>query len=356
MMDRRRFLVAAAMSVGLGVPGSFGAGGEAGGASVPPVVQLARENGDPSLNETGTRWGAYGADLGHQFLYHGRMAMVFGDTFGAPGAGDFFSVSHEDWRSNTMAWIDPPADPRGGLRFSSMVSDRPGHAKELLGSLKVPGREATVIPTYGVAVGDRLYLHYMSVNTWGAPGHWTLNYSGFGYSDDGAQTWTKDTVHVWPGDSNFGQVAIVEAPGFLYFFGIPGGRYGGAQLARARPGDVLALNRYQYWDGSDWQSDPAQAATIVEAPVGELSVRWNSFYRRWLMAYLNDPLGQIWLRTAPALTGPWSAAQVVTTSATYPQLYAPYLTPLWNAGPYLTFTMSLYGPYAVWLFRTRLRG
>lgn len=193
-----------------------------------------------------------------------------------------------------------------------------------------------------------------SGEAFGAPGHWTLNYSGFGYSGDGGRNWTKDTTDVWPGDSNFGQVAIVEAPGYLYFFGIPGGRYGGVQLARTRSSDVLNLDRYQYWDGGGWQSDMSQATTIVDAPVGELSVRWNSHYRKWLMAYLNDPLGQIWLRTSSALTGPWSAPQVVTTSASYPQLYAPYITPLWNDGPDIFFTMSLFGPYAVWLFRTRL--
>lgn len=354
MLSRRRFLTTAAVGVA-----SLGVGVEGGPRRVlstaPAVTQLTREDGEGSLNNTGARWNVYGADLGHQFLYRGRMAMVFGDTFGPPAAADFFSVGHSDWRSNTMAWIDPPVDPTGGLRFTSMVSDQPGHAKELLPSLKVAGQEATVIPTYGTAVGDRLYLHYMSVNTWGAPGHWTLNYSGFGYSDDGGQTWTKDTTNVWPGDSNFGQVAIVEALGYLYFFGIPGGRYGGVQLARTRPPDVVDLSRYEYWDGSGWQSDPGRAATIVDAPVGELSVRWNSYYRRWLMAYLNDPLGQIWLRTAAALTGPWSPPKVVTTSATYPQLYAPYITPLWNSGPDIFFTMSLYGPYAVWLFKTRLQ-
>lgn len=353
-INRRAFLYGAASVSAMALVGYGDRAARPRAATELGVTQLAREDGEPSLNDTGTRWDVYGADLGHQFLYRGRMAMVFGDTFGSPAAADFFSVPHSDYRSNTMAWIEPPANPEAGLLFTSMVTDRPGHAKELLSSLKVPGQEQTVIPTYGVAVGDRLYLHYMSVQEFGAPGHWTLNYSGFGYSDDGGQNWTKDTTDVWPGDSNFGQVAIVDHLGRLYFFGIPGGRYGGVQLARTYPGAVLRLDQYEYWDGARWQSDRLQAQTIVPAPVGELSVRWNSYYQKWLMAYLNDPLGEIWLRTAPALTGPWSSPQVVTTSASYPQLYAPYITPLWNDGPDIYFTMSLFGPYAVWLFKTRL--
>src|SRR5207248_6602149 len=95
------------------------------------------------------------------------------------------------------------------------------------------------IPTYGVSTGKRMFLHYMSVQHWGQPGHWTLNASGLAFSDDDGQTWTKDEHLTWPGDSNFGQVAIVEDRGYLYFFGIPGGRYGGVQLARVRPEEIL---------------------------------------------------------------------------------------------------------------------
>ena len=96
--------------------------------------------------------------------------------------------------------------------------------------------------------------------------------------------------------------------------------------------------------------------TVVPAPVGELSVQWNSFYRRWLMMYLIDPTGQIVLRTARDLTGPWSDAQVVVTSKQYPELYAPFITPEWDNGPAIYFNMSMYGPYQVDLMHTSLSG
>ncbi len=321
------------------------------------TYQLAQENGSGSLNHTDTRWGVFGADLGHMFMHHGKMYMVFGDTFGGPAAHPFNSQDHGDWRSNTMARINIRAstNPLHGLTFDEMITDQPGHAKELLHSLKVSGDEITVIPTYGVSVAPRMFLHYMSVNTWGKPGHWTLNYSGLAYSDDDGQNWTKDERMTWPGDSNFGQVAIVENEGYLYFFGIPGGRYGGLQLARVEPQAILDKTAYHYWTGSTWLANkPGAAATTVPAPVGELSVRWNSYYKKWLMMYLNDPDYRIVLRTADRLTGPWSAEQVILTGEQYPQLYAPYMTPLWNDGPDIFYTMSLFGPYHVNLMRTRL--
>lgn len=313
------------------------------------TYHIAQESGTDSINHTGARWGLDGADLGHTFLHRGNMYMVFGDSFGPEKA---------DWRSNTMARIaiNSATDPLQGLVFADMITDRPGHAKELLSSRKVlAGDENTVIPTYGVSVASRMFLHYMSVNTWGDIGRWTLNYSGLAYSDDDGQTWTKDENMTWPGESNFGQVAIVEHERSLYFFGIPGGRDGGVQLARVEPQAILDKTAYHYWDGSSWQANqPASAATIVPAPVGELSVRWNSYYQKWLMMYLHNPLQYIELRTADHLAGPWSDAQVILTSEHYPLLYAPYITPLWNDGPDIFYSLSVFGPYCVNLMRTRL--
>jgi Domain of unknown function (DUF4185) len=306
---------------------------------------IARLIGEDSINKTGSKFGIDGADLGHTFLYGDEIFMVFGDTFGLAGG---------DWRSNTAAVITDD-DPSDGLTFDHMIEDAPGHAKELLESKKLDNDEITVIPTYGVAVGDRMFLDYMSVHRWGEPGHWDLNNSGLAYSDDGGQTWTKDPNAIWPGDSNFGQVAITQVDNELYFFGIPSGRYGGVQLARVDQDDILNLESYEYWDGVAWQKAGIKTAkTIVPAPVGELSVRWNSHYKKWLMTYLNETKFGLVIRTADCLTGRWSDEQIIVKSEDYPQLYAPYILPKWNDGSEIYFTMSQFGPYAVYLMQTEL--
>lgn len=315
---------------------------------------VAPVTGPESRNNTPDRWNVYGTDLGHMFRHDGRMFMVFGDTFGPPAARPFLSVPHSDWRSNTMAEIDTTDRPTGGLVFSDMITDGSGHAKELLPSRKVRGREQTVIPTYGVSAGSRMYLHYMSIRQFDQPGHWTLNHSGIAYSDNVGSTWTKANVQ-WSGNSNFGQVALVPQGDYIYLFGIPGGRYGSLRLARIPADKVLTKAAYQYWIGSSWvTNNPAAAVDIAPGPAGELSVQYNSYYQKWLMMYLIDPAGQIVLRMADSLTGPWGPAQVVTTAAQYPQLYAPYLTPLWNDQEDIYFTMSLFEPYQVFLMHTSL--
>jgi len=313
---------------------------------VGPTRVVAVLTGSDSINDTAARFGVNGTDLGHTFEHNGALYMVFGDTFGR---------AKSDWRSNVAAVLKDD-DPTDGLSFDRMIEDRPGHAGELIDQSMVPGDEVTIIPTYGVSIGSRIILHYMAVGTWGEPGHWDLNQSGLAYSDDDGQSWTVDPEATWPSDSNFGQVAIVTEDDYLYFFGIPGGRFGGVQLARVAPDQVLSLAKYAYWDGVAWTADIASAQTIIPAPVGELSVRWNSHYGKWMMMYLNEDKYAIVLRTADCLTGPWSDELTVVTGKEYPQLYAPFMLPKWNDGPEIYFTMSRFGPYNVSLMQTSLTG
>ncbi|MEJ7839255.1 MAG: DUF4185 domain-containing protein, partial [Thermomicrobiales bacterium] len=307
-----------------------------------PTVQIAQLTGEaPGINDTFERWRVFGTDLGSSFMYGDEMYIVFGDTFGP---------ANTLWRSNVIA-VTTDDDPSDGIVFDRMIEDTSGMAKELLNA---ENGAVTTIPTYGVAVGDRLFMHYMSVTHWGAPGHWDLDESGLAWSDDAGESWTRDGQVTWPADSNFGQVAIEEYEGHLYFFGIPGGRYGGMQLARVVPEQVLEQAAYEYWDGAAWGTDITAAATLIEAPVGELSVRWNSYYGTWLLMTLADPLEEIQVWTADALTGPWEGPRVAARGIDYPSLYAPYMFPKWNDDPEIYFTMSLFGPYQVYLLQTSI--
>jgi hypothetical protein len=277
------------------------------------------------------------------FWNDGSLYMVFGDTYGP---------AHGDWRSNTMARVASP-DPAQGLRFTAMITGPAGTAGELLSSLKVDDVEHTVIPTYGISVGHRMILHYMSVRRWVVPGQWIVNGSGLAFSDDGGTVWVKDPAATWPATSNFAQVAMVASGGDIYLLGIPAGRFGGVQVARVSQEKILQLPAYRYWDGQAWNADRTRATTLVPGPVGELSVRWSPSLRRWMMLYLDEGRAAVVLRTAPALTGPWGAETIVAAAAQYPGLYAPYLVPV-DTGRDVYFTMSQAGPYEVFLMRGTL--
>ncbi|NLG98878.1 MAG: DUF4185 domain-containing protein [Chloroflexi bacterium] len=325
--------------------------------AVTGVEQVACIAGKDSINETGEKWTVYGTDLGSMFDKDGKIYMVFGDTFGCcpPGTGGPGGAG--DWRYNVMAVISD-RDPKDGLTFDTMITDRQYHAKQLITKEFV---DTTVIPTYGVAVGDRMFLHYMGVRSWGTPGSWTLSSSGLAYSDDDGETWHKDSGVSWAGDSNFGQVAFVKEGNFLYLFGIPGGRFGGVALARVPQDKVLDQAAYRYYSGQFlgrpvWSKDEKEAKLIVPAPVGELSVIWNAYLERWIMTYLDEHRAAIVIREAREMWGPWSPPLTLVSGKDYPALYGAYMHPWYveNDGETIYFAMSQWGPYSVFWMKATL--
>jgi hypothetical protein len=351
---------------------------------VSKVEQVARLVGPGALHDTSKRWGLDGADLGSLFDMDGKVYMVFGDSYGCciPGTGGPGQAS--DWRKNCMAII-APGDPAAGLIFADMITDRPGHAAELLHRGKF---DVTCIPTNGIAAGRRMFLHYMGVLAWGKPGEWALNEAGLAYSDDGGHTWTKDPACKWDAGSNFGQVAFARPPTgrsgtgtgqgasgeagtpaagtdpgspALYVFGIPGGRFGAVKLARVGEANLLDKRAYRYHAGlvdgePAWSPDESAAVPIVPPPVGELSVMWNNYLGRWIMTYLDERQAALVIREAPAPWGPWSPGLPLVAGSAFPGLYAPYMHPHYveNDGETVYFSMSLWGPYAVYWMRARL--
>ncbi|WP_404402131.1 DUF4185 domain-containing protein [Pelagibacterium halotolerans] len=326
-----------------------------GETAMPPLtVSVTRSEivnqitGGGGVTPTAGQWDIHGTDLGHMFFHKDALYMVFGDTFGPRGL-----FGRRNWRSNTMARIADP-DPQNGLPIETMITGADGQARELIQSRKIDGLEKTVIPTHGVSIGDRIYLHYMSVRTWGRPGRWEVGHSGIAYSDDDGQSWVVPSGAVQAQPIGFEQVAFVRDGDILYSLGIPEGRFGGAKLRRVATDQILARNAYEYWTGTEWVSDPAAARVIVPAPVGELSVAWSEAHGCWIMMYFDPERNAIVLRLASELTGPWTDAQVVVTAQDYPGLYAPYIVPGSAIDTSLYYTMSQWGPYNVFLMRTTL--
>ncbi len=316
---------------------------------VTDVEFVAWVTGPESANQTHTRYDIYGTDLGSMFATDDRVYIAFGDTFGCcrPESG---GAGGGNWRSNALAY-STDRNLEDGLTIDGMITDQHGNARAVLRRLR---DDITIIPTAGVAIGERLYLHYMAVGHWGPPGEWTLNRSGWAFSDDEGETWEQPRDAVWQGDTNFGQAALVVQEDYLYIFGIHGGRFGGVALARVPTEDVLDMQAYRYWDGEAWSVSLAAAVEVASAPVGELSVAWNAFLERWIMTYLDEIRRAIVIREAPHLTGPWSVPIEMASADDYPALYGAYLHPWASDDEVIYFHMSQWGPYNVALMRARL--
>ena len=185
-IDTRRTVVAASVVLVLGLAGCAGGGG----VSVDPdqdkpfvlggisgLTEIAQLTGPDAMNDTAAVSVA-GTDLGSMTNVGDKTFFFFGDTFGERdpesigGQGGF-------WRSNVAAWTTDD-DPADGIGFEGWVEDDIGLAAPLIEGdhdANGAGGEVTKIPTYGFAIGDTIYVSYMSVRFWGEPGAWDANYA-----------------------------------------------------------------------------------------------------------------------------------------------------------------------------------
>lgn len=299
----------------------------------------------PNPNQTHTNYGLTATDLG--VIWNAttdpnkkKVMIAFGDSYddgwgGFGGGGD-----PEGWRGNVLA-ISEDTNLSDGLTFSSMITEEnnDSYAKEIIYSEHDTSGNGdwTAIPTAGVSVGTRHFIHYMQIKNWGENGRWNTNFSEIAYSDDEGQNWTKSGVK-WDATSKFAQAAYLKKDGYVYMFGTPAGRFDNAYLARVAEKDILVKERYEYWNGSGWtEGDESAAAAVVDAPVSELSVVYNSYYDKYIMMYLNENRYAMVIRSSSSLTEGWSAETEVATGAEFPGLYGGYIHPWTNDGKDLYF-------------------
>ena len=321
---------------------------------------IGRVTGAGSAGRTDERFGIHATDLGIMWDGgDGRVLVLFGDTYDRGWGGHGGGPAHAGWRCNVLAYSSA-RDLTAGLELDGVVAGPDGSAAQVIAS--DPGRrdEATVIPNAGIAVDGRQYAHYMSVRRWGPPGHWTTNYAGIAVSDDGGNTWVNPAEGRWINraehDHPFQIAAFTRDGDYVYLLGTTNGRFGDAYLARVGPEAVADVRAYTYWTGNGWVRDEFLASPVLPGPVGELSVAYNVHFGLWLALHLDEHRGAILLRTASRLTGPWSAGEPVASGAEYPALYGGYLHPWFLDGPEIYFLLSQWGPYNVFLLRSRLSG
>ncbi len=139
-------------------------------------------------------------------------------------------------------------------------------------------------------------------------------------------------------------------------FGTPSGRMDHAYLARVEESEFLNKQEYAYWNGNEWIKDKEEVAIpVIDTPVSELTVVYNSYYNKWIMVYLNENRYAMVMRSSGNLTHGWSPETEIATGAEFPGLYGGYIHPWTNDGQDLYFLMSEWGPYNVVLMKSELK-
>lgn len=277
-----------------------------------------------------------GTDIGTMAEVDGTIVMAFGDTFG--WQGDSCRKFGPNWRSNVIA-MTTDTDPSDGVVIEDWLTGEDGKAIEA-----APGRhllkftsEQTKIPTAMVAVGETLYLHYMSVHGFADMGGvWLCNSSRFIASRDGGKSWDEGVADFGNFQSSFNMLALSAQAGtgneegrYVYAVGTPCGRFNGARVARVE-GDKLTDNAaWEYWDGAAWVAERAQAAEVIKPGVGEGSLVWNAGIGKWMYTTLNELALALEIRFADRPEGPWSAPATLARGSDYAQAYGAFMTPSW---------------------------
>jgi len=105
---------------------------------------------------------------------------------------------------------------------------------------------------------------------------------------------------------------VLETDGWLYLFEITEikGKQG-VGLARVRPEKIEEPDAYEFYTGAGpkFSSRREAASILVRNVPGQVSVAWNQYLGKYLMASSSDfaSPGEIRLHIADAPYGPWSA-------------------------------------------------
>jgi len=317
-------------------------------------------NGKYALNDS-TVVDVYGGDLGIVTKYQGRYYYIFGDTFG---------VNSTNWRSNVMAW-STDTNPADGIVINDwIVNDSTHKARALFEpKQKINEAEYTTIPTTSITHGNKFYIYYMDINSWGAAGVYYCNNASIAASTDGVH-FTRISNVSWPGDSNFVMFAHVlslndadNATGNEYLLATPAGRYDAAYLLRVPTGQELNMTAYCYYSGLDpqgnprWSRDMSAAISVFDRPVGEMSVMWDQYLQRYVAMYIEHYTATIVLRTSKTLWGPWSNRIGILNFNEFWGLYGSFMHPdlVENQGQVVYFVVSQWWPvYATCFWKTNL--
>lgn len=290
---------------------------------------IDRETGQKTLNETGSRFGIYGTDLGVSFLHDGKLYFLFGDTNrtkGKPGLpatampGEDFNEAATDYDSIAYTTSDHAYE---GIKLL-FNSDFPhlDYVDQMTGEH----------PIEGISIGEYMYVFFTTdlfPESFLSPTRSILARSNDGGIHFGKPLYTLSTdkfIHVSAQviDNHVLQGLPEKAGEGLLIWGTGEHRKSDIYLAYIPLAEINNRSSLRFFSGiADekedhlqpiWTSDESMAKPLF--PTGcaaEISVRWNYYLEKWTMLYnceLCNTRGVI-VRLADTPWGPWSAPKII---------------------------------------------
>jgi hypothetical protein len=261
-------------------------------------------------NESHARASVVSQDGGQSFAVPGGAIWAFGDTFKGSRSADGTPHFAGGAVSCSIAFLGgiarnyPPA-------FNYLVSSNGDVVSpfEYLPN-EQPVEHYRIWPGGGIHVNGQYYLFYSLIEVFGK-GQWDFRGidSGLGRSTMALGPYERLQPH---GDWRFpiAPSQVVEADGWLYLFEIREFRgKQGVVLARVRPEKIEDPDAYEFHTGAgrEFSSRKDAAALLVKNVPGQVSVAWNSYLKKYVMASSSDfdHPREIRFLVADAPYGPW---------------------------------------------------
>lgn len=272
------------------------------GLGVPPFAH----------NRTESRFEIRGTDLGVSFPHKDKVYFLFGDTFrvtqnSSLDAPDFIAYSEDTNVAdgiNLTFYDDPPV---------------------IQPSIEQGGFS---VPIDGVSVNDRMYV-FFSDGSYEIDGHVLMKQTVLTRSDDDGRIFKL--LHVLSRDKfinvsverrkldriTAGNLRLPPNTEVLWVWGSGRYRSSDVYLAVMPLGNIETGAGIKYFAGRRgltalWSSQESDAEALFCAGcVGELSVRWNPFLKRYLALFNSDNPRGIVLHSAMTPYGPWSKEPVM---------------------------------------------
>ena len=261
-------------------------------------------------SESHARASIISQDGGQSFPVPGGALWAFGDTFkgtrsadGAPQyAGGSVSCAIAFLAQGPRTY--PPAldylrSTNGVISPFQFLPD------------ETPASRYRIWPLGGIYLNGRFYLYYSLIEVFGS-GAWNFRGVGSGLAQ---ATNVLDAYERLRPNGNWrfplDPTQVLEADGWLYLYAI-GGFSGqqGVELARVRPDNIENPAAYEFYAGPGPKFSPhkSDAACLVSNVPGQVSVAWNPYLQKYVMASSSDFYRprEIRFLLADTPTGPWS--------------------------------------------------
>jgi len=288
-------------------------------------------------NESHARASIVSQDGGQSFVVPGGAIWAFGDTFKGSRSADGTPHFAGGAVSCSIAFLGekarsyPPA-------FNYLVSSNGDVVSPFTYLPNEPAERYRIWPLGGIHLNGQYYLFYSLIEIVGK-GQWDFRGagSGLGRSKVALGSYERLRPH---GDWRFpvAPTQVIEADGWLYLFEIREFRgKQGVALARVRPEKIEEPDAYEFFTGAGPAFSPRKeaAALLVRNVPGQVSVAWNPYLQKYVMASSSDfdHPREIRFLFADAPHGPWSPPVALAEVPEYRQgkrvelVYCAYLHP-----------------------------